>query len=63
MKLLKRLQYAFKYDYDQDFIVYSIPTQMAMTFLYYEDAKKYVAEQPQYKPKIMIAIRPNRRAE
>jgi hypothetical protein len=57
MKLLKRLQFALKYDIDYDFIVYSIPDQSAMTFLNYQDAKDFSESQLQYKPKVMVSVR------
>lgn len=58
MKLLKRLMFAFKYDIDQEFIVYSIPDQMAIRFLKYEDAKAFTDKQIEYRPKIMVGVRP-----
>ena len=56
VKLLQRIKYAFKYDFESDFIVYSIPDQSAMRFTNYEDARKFSDGQIQYRPKVMIAI-------
>jgi hypothetical protein len=57
MRLFKRLQFAWKYDFDSDFIVYSIPDQCAMTFLKYEDAKKFSDDQIQYRPKVLVSVK------
>lgn len=57
MSLLERIKFAFTYDFDRDFIVYSIPDQTAMIFLTFDDAKKYSDDQIQYRPKILISVR------
>jgi hypothetical protein len=57
MKLLNRIKFVFKYDIEPEFIVYSIPDQLAMRFLNYEDAKAFSDKQIQYRPKIMVEIK------
>ena len=54
--LIKRLLFAVQYDIEQEFIVYSIPDQLAMRFLSYDDAKKFSDSQIQYRPKIMVEV-------
>lgn len=57
MKLLKRLQFAFKYNFEEEFIVYSFTKQQAIRFLNYEDAKEYSDKQLEYAPKVMVGVR------
>lgn len=59
MTLLRRLMFAIKYDIDPGFIVYSIPDQTAVRFLYYKTAKEFSVSdsQLQYKPKVMVAVK------
>ena len=57
MKLLSRLKYAIKYDFGRDFIVYSIPDQMAVQFTKYDDAVAFSKKQIQYAPKVLIEVK------
>lgn len=57
MRLLRRLTFALRFDFDPEFIVYSIPDQSAMYFSDYKQAKKYSDSQIQYRPKVMVAVR------
>ena len=56
MKLLKRLQFALKYNFDMEFIVYSFYDKSPMRFLKYEDAKRFSDIQIQSRPKIMLEV-------
>lgn len=57
MKLLKRIKFALKYDFNEDFIVFSIPEQNAIRFLNYKDARDYSDKQIQYRPEIMVIVK------
>lgn len=57
MRLLKRIRFALKYDFDSEFIVWSYKDQNAVLFLDYKDAAKFSEEQIQYRPKVMVAVR------
>lgn len=57
MKLLKRLKFAIQYDIEPEFIVYSIPDQLAMRFLDYVDAQAFVNKQIQHRPHIMVPVK------
>ena len=62
MKLIKRLQLAFKYNFDSEFIVIPLENNMqACRFLEYKDAYKYAHQQaPAYLPyQVFVAVTPN----
>lgn len=56
MKLLKRITFAFKYNFNSEFVVWSEPDQTAMRFLQYEDAKDFCNKHLEYRPKVMVAV-------
>lgn len=56
MRLLKRLKFAFKYDFVGELVVYSFPDQLPARFLNYEDAKAFSDSQIEYRPKVMIGV-------
>jgi len=60
MKLLQRIKFAFKYDFESEFIVIPIDEKMnACRFINYKDAYKYAHKQaPAYLPhQVFIAVR------
>ena len=60
MNLIKRLKFAYKYNFEPEFIVCSIPDQSAMQFLNFDDAKEFSDKQIAYKPHVMVVVKENK---
>lgn len=57
MKLFKRLVFAWKYDFSQEFIVFDFKDQQAVRFLSYKDAREFSQKQIEYLPKVLMEVR------